>query len=80
MPKVRTTSTLDERVLRALRVRAAREGRADGELIEAALRRDLGFDLLQELWAANVGETEAEVQTTVAEALRAVRLAAKTPV
>ncbi len=80
MPKVRTTITLDERVLRALRVRAAREGRADGELIEAALRRDLGFDLLQELWAANVGETEAEVQTTVAEALRAVRLAAKTPV
>ena len=52
--------------------------RPDRELIEAALRRELGFDLLEELWDANVGATEAEVETTVADALRAVRRAAKT--
>ena len=52
--------------------------RPDRELIESVLRRDLGFDLLEELWDANVGATEAEVETTVADALRAVRRAAKT--
>ena len=50
MPKVRTTVTLDERVLRAVRVKAARSGRRDSEVIEDALRRDLGFDVLDRIW------------------------------
>lgn len=53
MPKVRTTLTIDEEVLRALKVRAARTGKADSEVIEEALRRDLGLDLLERLWARN---------------------------
>jgi len=52
MPKVRTTLTVDDEVLRAVRIRAARTGRGDSEVIEEALRRDLGLDLLERLWAA----------------------------
>ena len=53
MTKVRTTLTIDPEVLRAVRVRAARQGRGDSDVIEEALRRDLGLDLLDRLWAAN---------------------------
>jgi hypothetical protein len=42
--------TIDERVLRAVRVKAARTGRRDSDVIEEALRRDLGFDLLERIW------------------------------
>lgn len=53
MTKVRTTLTIDAEVWKALRVRAARTGKRDSEVIEAALRRDLGFDLLERIWARN---------------------------
>jgi len=60
MAKTRTTLTIDEDVLRAVKVRAARTGKADGVIIEEALRRDLGFDLLERLWAGEgLGEEEA---------------------
>lgn len=60
MPRVRTTLTIDEDVLRAVKVRAARSGKGDSEVIEAAVRRDLGLDLLERLWAPNdVPEDEA---------------------
>ena len=60
MSKVRTTLTIDENVLRAVKVRAARSGKGDSEVIEEALRRDLGFDLLERLWAkADLSEDEA---------------------
>lgn len=52
--------TLDERVLRAVRVKAARTGRRDSDVIEEALRRDLGFELLERIWAkADMDEDEA---------------------
>jgi len=58
--KVRTTLTIDEEVLRALKVRAARTGKGDSELIEEALRRDLGLDLIDRLWArSRLSEDEA---------------------
>ena len=60
MAKTRTTLTIDEEVLRAVKVRAARTGKGDGEVIEEALRRDLGLDLLDRMWAQNdLGEGEA---------------------
>ncbi len=60
MAKTRTTLTIDEDVLRAVKVRAARTGKGDGEVIEEALRRDLGLDLLDRLWVRNdLGEGEA---------------------
>jgi hypothetical protein len=58
--KARTTITLDERVLRAVRVKAARSGRRDSDVIEEALRRDLGLDLLERVWqTADLDEDEA---------------------
>ena len=50
MSKTRTTLTIDEAVLRAVRIRAARTGKGDSEVIEEALRRELGLDLLERLW------------------------------
>jgi Ribbon-helix-helix protein, copG family len=60
MPKVRTTLTIEEDVLRAVKVRSARTGKGDSEVIEEALRRELGFDLLERLWEKNdLGEKAA---------------------
>jgi len=60
MPRVRTTLTIDEQVLRAVKVRAARTGKGDSEVIEEALRRELGFDLLERLWQRDdIGEEDA---------------------
>ncbi len=60
MRKVRTTVTLDESVLKAVKIRAARLGRGDSEVIEQSLRRDLGLDLLEGLWEKNdLSEEEA---------------------
>ena len=44
--------TVDEDVLRWVKTRAARTGKGDSEVIEEALRRDLGLDLLERLWSA----------------------------
>lgn len=60
MAKARTTITVDERVLRAVRVKAARSGRRDSDVIEEALRRDLGLDLLERVWeSADLDEDDA---------------------
>jgi hypothetical protein len=60
VPKVRTTLTIDEGVLRAVRVRAARTGKRDSEVIENAVRRELGLDLLESMWErAELPEDEA---------------------
>lgn len=57
---MRTTVTLDDEVLRWVKVRGARQGKGDSEVIEESLRRDLGLDLLQSLWQTNqMGEDEA---------------------
>ncbi len=53
MSKVRTTVTLDEEVLRWVKVRAARNGKGDSEVIEESLRRDLGLELLDRIWSKN---------------------------
>jgi hypothetical protein len=60
MRKVRTTLTLDGDILRSVRVRAAQQGKGDSEVIEESLRRDLGLDLLERIWAKNrMGAREA---------------------
>ncbi len=60
MPKVRTTLTIDEEVLRSVKIRAARTGKGDSAVIEEALRRDLGLDLLERLWERDdLAEDEA---------------------
>jgi hypothetical protein len=51
--KVRTTLTIDEEVLRHVKIRAAREGVSDSAVIEASVRRELGMDLFERLWKRN---------------------------
>ena len=42
MARVKTTLSVDESLMRRIRVRAARTGRRDGEVLEEALREGLG--------------------------------------
>ncbi len=68
MGKVRTTLTIDENVLRWVKIRAARTGKADSAVIEESLRRDLGLDLLDRLWAQNnLSEDEASALAVEAQ-------------
>jgi hypothetical protein len=62
MAKVRTTLTIDEEVLRAVKVRSARTGKGDSEVIEEALRRELGLDLLDRLLQRNDLDEEQAVE------------------
>jgi hypothetical protein len=72
MSKVRTTLTVDEDVLRAVKITAARTGKGDSQVIEEALRRDLGLDLLERLWARN-DMPEEEAMALAVEAQRVTR-------
>ncbi len=72
MAKLRTTLTIDEEVLRWVKVRAARTGRGGSEVIEEALRRDLGLDLLERLWDRNQLSEEEAINLAV-EAQHATR-------
>jgi hypothetical protein len=64
MAKVRTTLTIDEDLLRAVKVRAARTGKGDSAVIEDALRRQLGFDLLDGIWQS--GDLDEAAATELA--------------
>ena len=72
MTKTRTTLTIDEEVLKAVKVRAARTGKGESEVIEDAVRRDLGFDLMERLWARN-DMPEDEAMELALEAQQAAR-------
>lgn len=79
MSKVRTTLTIDEDVLKWVKIRAARTGVSDSAVIEESLRRDLKLDVLDELWAhATMSETKAselavEAQHATRPRRRAIR-------
>jgi hypothetical protein len=72
MAKIRTTVTIDEEVLKWVKVRAARLGKGDSEVIEESLRRDLGLDLLDRLWSKSQMSEEDARQLSV-EAVRSAR-------
>lgn len=72
MAKVRTTLTIDDGVLRAVKLRAARTGKGDSEVIEEAVRRSLGLDLLERIWSQAVLEP-GEAMELALEAQRAAR-------
>jgi hypothetical protein len=68
MTKIRTTVTLDDEVVRAVKLRAARTGKRDSDVIEEALRRELGLDLLDRLWSRNtISEEEASALAVEAQ-------------
>jgi hypothetical protein len=70
--KVRTTLTIDEDVLKWVKIRAARTGASDSAVIEESLRRDLKLDVLDELWA-NASMSEAKASELTVEAQHATR-------
>jgi len=70
--KVRTTVTLEEEVLRLVKVRAARLGKGDSQVIEESLRRDLGLELLDRLWSENRMD-EAQAMKLAREAQHSTR-------
>jgi len=74
--KTRTTLTIDEEVLRAVKVRAARTGKGESEVIEEAVRRDLGLDLMERLWARNDMAEEDAMELAI-EAQQEARREAK---
>lgn len=82
MSKTRTTVTLDEEVIRAVKIRAARSGRRDSEVIEDSLRRDLGLEALERIWARvrpAPEEEGMELATAELHAMRGERRAASGP-
>jgi hypothetical protein len=60
MAKRRTTVTLDVDVLRAVRIKAARTGKQDSQVIEESLRRDLGLEGAENVWARVKPMSEGE--------------------
>jgi gamma-glutamyl:cysteine ligase YbdK (ATP-grasp superfamily) len=73
MTKARTTVSLDEEVFRAVKIKAARTGKRDSEVIEESLRRDLGLDDLTDIWAKVRPAGEAPGLKLATDELRAVR-------
>lgn len=73
---MRTTVTLDDAVLKAVKIRAARTNRRDSEVIEESLRRDLGLDLLERIWA-RADMDPADAEALALEAQDAARRAAR---
>ena len=73
MAKVRTTLTIDEDVLRAVKLRSAATGEGESKVIEDAVRRDLGLDTLRNLWAKATPMPEAAAMELASEAQRAAR-------
>jgi hypothetical protein len=67
-----TTLTIDEEVLRWVKIRAARTGVSDSAVIEESLRRDLKLDVLDELWS-NATLSDAEASALAREAQHATR-------
>lgn len=64
--------TVDEDVLRAVKIAGARSGRGDSQVIEDALRRELGLDLLERMWAGSQ-LSEEDAMALAVEAQHATR-------
>ena len=56
MARRKTTVYVDEELLKAARMEAARSGRSDSDVLEEALRRLLRLDVADRVWARNVAE------------------------
>ena len=72
MGRKKTTVYLDEELLRTAKVAAARSGKKDYEILEEALKRYLGLELLDRIWAGGDLPEEAALKLAYKE-LRANR-------
>ena len=77
MAKTKTTVYVDDEVLRATRIRAARAGKRDSEIVESALRAYLGFDAIESVWARS-DLSEQEALTLANEEVHAARSSRRT--
>lgn len=68
MQRTRATYSLDDSVLRATRIAAARQGKRESEIVEEALRRYLGLGVLEEIWAQSPGDLDANEALALAVA------------
>jgi hypothetical protein len=59
MAKEKTTLFLDEDVLRRTEAAAAGSGRDESEVVEDALRRYLGLEVVDQVWARNAEKSAA---------------------
>ncbi|MFZ4511558.1 MAG: hypothetical protein ACOYNJ_11420 [Candidatus Nanopelagicales bacterium] len=73
MAKAKTTIYVDEDLLRGARVYAARKDMKDSEVFELALRRILGRDVLDDIWARNSGVDPELAEQVAYEELNASR-------
>lgn len=67
MSRTRTTLSIDDQVLRAARIAAARSGKRDSELVEDALRAYLGLTVIDRIRSASDLTPEAAEQLAYAE-------------
>ena len=74
MAKRKTTVYLDEELLRAAQIQAARSGKKNSELIEEAVRSYLGLDILEEVWARSDLDEESAIRLAT-EAVESARRA-----
>jgi len=63
----RATVHLDSNVLRAARIVAARTGKRDSDVVEDALRRYLGINVLEEIWSTSPGDLTADQALALAD-------------
>jgi hypothetical protein len=79
MGKRKATFYVDEDVLRAARVCAARNDQRDSDVVEQALRAFLGLDLVERIWARSDLNEDQAMQLAVSEihAMRAEKRAAR---
>lgn len=75
MSRKKTTVYVDEGVLRAAKVYAARKDLRDSDVIETALRRFLGMDLFESVWERNRDLDEDEAMKLAYDELDAERRA-----
>ena len=73
MARVKTTTYIEERLRRAAKEAAIRSGLKEYEVYEEALRRYLGWDILDELLASHSDLTEDEAMRIALEEVRQVR-------
>jgi hypothetical protein len=73
MAKRKTTVYLDDEVLRAAKVYAARKDLRDTDVIESALREYLGLNLFETVWSRNTDLDPDEAMRVAYEELAAAR-------
>jgi hypothetical protein len=73
MAKRKTTLYVDEDVLRAAKVMAARKGKRDSEIFEEALRQYVGFAVIDRIRARNTDLTPEEAESLAYEAVHESR-------